>query len=501
LDGEDRVLDPGMLVIADPAGPVGLAGVMGGYSSEVNEGTTRIFLEAANFNGINIRSTSTRLRLRSEASARFEKGISPEVAMQAAQRAVQLMVDFCHGRAADGFVDVYPGRSPVEVVDVPSDRIRAVLGLDVKPSEVKRSLESLGFVVEAGPPGPYRVFVPHWRTDVHIPDDVIEEIVRILGYETVPLTAINGRVPEPVPEPAYTLRRNLQDRLVEAGMQEVITYSLVSEAMAGGVGDRPLSIVNPASQDHVYLRESLRASLLHTLAPNLRRRRLAIGLFETARIYLPRSGDLPSEPERATGVLAGRRPDRWGMPSGDPVDFFDMKGILEGALDRLMVAVVFEPAEDAQMVPGRSAQLVSGGTMIGIIGQVHPEVAARFDIDDDVYLFDLHMDALQSVLGSKPGYRPYSRFPATQQDIAVIVEKGIRAGQIEAIIRQGRFVVDVRPFDVYEGPPVPAGQKSVAFAVQYQAPDRTLAEEEVNRSRGRTLQQLQQQLGAQIREA
>jgi phenylalanyl-tRNA synthetase beta chain len=153
------------------------------------------------------------------------------------------------------------------------------------------------------------------------------------------------------------------------------------------------------------------------------------------------------------------------------------------------------------MVPGRSAQLVSGGTMIGIIGQVHPEVAARFDIDDDVYLFDLHMDALQSVLGSKPGYRPYSRFPATQQDIAVIVEKGIRAGQIEAIIRQGRFVVDVRPFDVYEGPPVPAGQKSVAFAVQYQAPDRTLAEEEVNRSRGRTLQQLQQQLGAQIREA
>ncbi|HTE85608.1 MAG TPA: phenylalanine--tRNA ligase subunit beta [Dehalococcoidia bacterium] len=501
LDGENRLLDARMLVIADAEGPVALAGVMGGAASEVGETTTRVLLEAANFDGISIRSTSTRLQLRSEASARFEKSISAEVALRAAQRAVQLMVDLCGGRAADGVVDAYPGRMPVTVVDVPPARIRTVLGIDVEPARVRLALESLGFVVESGPPHPYRVFAPYWRTDVHIPDDVVEEIVRILGYETVPLTTIAGRVPDLVPEPAYRLRRQVQDLLVEGGLQEVITYSLIAEDLLNAGDSGPaLRIVNPASQDHVYLRRSLRASLLRILAPNLLRRRIALGLFEAARVYLPRAGDLPLEPEFATGVIGGQRPDRWGMPSDATVDFFDAKGIVEVVLDRLHVDGAFRPVEDRDMVPGRAAEIVCRGSVIGTVGQIHPDMASRFDLDTDVYLFELQLDRLQSALGSRAGYRPYSRFPATRQDLAVIVDSEVPAGQIEAIIRQGRFVVDVRPFDVYTGAPVPEGRKSIAFAVQYQAADRTLADGEVSRSRARIQQQLRQQLGAQLRE-
>jgi phenylalanyl-tRNA synthetase beta chain len=501
LDGEERRLDSRMLLVCDSSGPVALAGVMGGFATEVSQTTTTVLLEAANFNGINIRSTSTRLRLRSEASARFEKSIGPEVAAHAARRAVQLMVDLCGGRALNGYVDTYPGKRPETVVTVSADRIRTVLGVDVEQARVKKALQSLGFAVVGGPPADYRVVVPYWRTDISIPDDVIEEIIRILGYESVPLTTISGRVPDYHPEPAYTVRRLLQDRLVEAGMQEVITYSLVSENLAEE--DRSgshLRIVNPASQEHVYLRRSMRASLLRALAPNLRRRRVAVRLFETARTYQPREGDLPEEPEFATGVLAGPRPDRWGTPSEEAVDFFDAKGIVETVLGRLNIEAGYVPVDAEGMVSGRSASVIAGGSPIGIVGQVHPDVARRFDIDDDVYLFELSMDALRTAMEAKSGYRPFSRFPSIREDLALIVDSQVTAAEIEAVIGRGRYVSDLRAFDVYSGPPVPQGRKSIAFAVEYQASDRTLSEEEVRRSRERTLQQLQQQLGARLRE-
>jgi phenylalanyl-tRNA synthetase beta chain len=502
LDGEERQLDPRMLVICDPAGPVALAGVMGGLTTEVSQETRTILLEAANFNGINIRSTSTRLRLRSEASARFEKSISPEVAIHAARRAVRLMVELCGGRAVDGFVDEYPGERPPVAVDVSAERICTVLGVEMEPERVRGSLQSLGFVVEGGPPENYRVIVPYWRTDVGIPDDVIEEIIRVVGYETVPLRTISGRLPDYRPEQAYELRRLVQDRLVESGLQEVITYSLVSERLAEeeDSAEEHLRIVNPASRDHLVLRRSLTPSLLQVLAANLRRRSVAVGLFEAARTYIPQAGELPKEPEVATGILAGRRPDRWGMPSDEPVDFFDAKGIVEAVLDGLQVDASFEPAEADGMVAGHTARILSSGRSIGIVGQLHPELLRRFDIEDEAYLFELSLGALSGELGTKRGYRPFSRFPAIREDLALVVDRQVTALQLETIIRRGRYVVDARVFDVYSGSPIPEGQKSIAFAVEYQSPDKTLSEEEVRRSRERTLLQLQQQVGASLRD-
>ena len=506
LDGEDRELDQRMLVIADPKGPIALAGVMGGQASEVGQDTKRILLEAANFNGINIRATSNRLHLRSEASARFEKGISPEVAIRGAERAVQLMVDLCGGRAAAGVVDAYPGRKPAEEILVEEERIRRVLGVNVTQDQVHQSLQALGFVVEGGPPDPYLVFPPYWRTDVHIPDDVVEEIIRVLGYEAVPLTSISGRMPDFWPQPAYAIRRRVQDLLVAAGMQEVITYSLVGEDLLHFSGSEnngvaPLKIVNPASSEHVYLRTSLRGSLLTTLASNLRQRRSRVALFEVAHIFLPNDNDLPGEPEIAAGVIAGRRVDRWGMPSDDSVDFFDAKGIVEAVLDRLGIAAQYRSAHLAGLVPGQSAEILAGNESLGVLGQVHPVVADELGIEEEAFLFELRLDALISAQGTKSGYQAYSRFPAVEQDLALVVSKDVPASEIESVIRQGRFVVAVRPFDTYTGPSIPSDQKSLAFSVQFQAADRTLTDEEVTRSRNRILQQLEQRIGARLRES
>ena len=507
LDNVQRRLDPGMLVIADPSGPIGLAGVMGGATSEVSGQTTRVLLESANFNGLNIRHTSENLRLRSEASARFEKSIGPEVAMLAARRAVQLMVETCRGRAAEGFVDIYPGRTPPPVIAVTSKRIRTVLGTDLEPDLAFRSLGALGFVVDPDSEDAFRVMVPGWRTDVHLADDVIEEIIRVAGYETIPRTTISGRIPEPVPQPLRELRLRLQDLLVQAGMQEVITYSLVSEEMLAKVHGSgrdmppPLRIVNPASSEHVYLRTTLRASLLTALASNMRHRRLRTELFEAARVYIPSLGELPIEEESAVGVLAGRRPDRWGMPGGEPVDFFDAKGIVEAVLAQLGVKARYEATEDSDLLPGRIASIVVDGAVAGVVGQVHPEVAARFDLGETPYLFEINLNALLPSLGRQRGFETISRFPAIRKDRALIADDRITSAQIEAILARGRHVVDVRPFDVYTGTGVGAGQRSLTYAVFYQAQDRTLTDDEVTQSEAHILQQLERQLAVRPRDA
>lgn len=506
LDGVERRLDGQMLVIADPRGPVGLAGVMGGSESEVHAGTRRVLLESANFDGINIRRTGMQLGLRSEASARFEKSIGPEVAMIAARRAVQLLVEY-YGATAAGFVDVYPGKSPAPVISVTEQRIQKVLGMDVEPVRVRQTLSSLGFSVDDGPPQAYRAGVPYWRTDVRRPDDVIEEIVRITGYDTIPLSRIDGRLPEIVTEPIRDLRLQVQDLLVSAGMQEVITYSLVSEemltAVRGGVAHEtaPLKIVNPSSSEHVYLRTSLRPSILSTLSKNLRQRMLQTSLFETARVYLARDGDLPFEAEIAAGVLAGERLNRWGVSARDGVDFFDAKAIVELVLDRLGIAAAYEQGSDPDLAPGRQAQIVAGDATLGVVGQLHPELATRFDLGREAFLFELYLDRLLPLLGETQRYQPASRYPAVTQDLSLVVDEGVPAATLRAVIARGRFVTEVRPIDVYTGGSIPPGKKSVTFSISYQASDRTLTAEEVAQSEQRLLRQLDQQCGARLREA
>jgi len=507
LDGTERPLDPDMLVIADAKAPVAVAGLMGGAASQVSERTTTVLVESANFNPANIRRTSTALKLRTDASLRFEKGLGPELAMVAAKRAVRLMLELAGGRAAEGIIDIYPGKQRERRITVTQERLRRVLGVQLPVARVRQTLMSLSFGCRWVPPDRYVVRVPYWRTDVRIPDDVVEELARIIGYNDLPTTSLSGVIPSGQLQPQREQRERMRDILATAGMQEVITYSLTDrESLAKVLSPQemsqhpPLRVANPMSRQQEYLRTTLRASLLETLAANLRHRQAQlVALFEVAHIYLPRPDDLPQEVECLAGVLTGHRPDRWGQPTGQTVDFYDVKAHLEFLLDRLGLVASYHEADDFALVPGRTAEVQVDGQRVGVVGQVHPRVAASFDIDQEVYLFELNLEALLPHAGRPRRYQPLSRFPAVEEDIAIVVDEGVTTAQVQAIIEGSPLVQRASLFDVYTGPPVPAGKKSLAFSMAYQSFDHTLTDAEVQQERQRILERLSREVGAILR--
>jgi phenylalanyl-tRNA synthetase beta chain len=511
LDGVQRRLEPDMLAIADASGAVALAGVMGGAESEVSDTTTNILLEAANFNNVSIRRTSNALKMHSEASSRFDKGLSPELSAIAARRATKLIVELAGGRAAHGTVDVYPGKAPEIHTEVRRARILQVLGIDPPTSQVRNILTALGFGCRWQPPDIYKVRVPYWRTDIHIPDDVVEEVGRIIGYEQIPVGLVRGAIPSAPFQPLRELREQVRDALAAAGMQEVITYSLTTmeavqrvvspEALAASP---PLRMANPMSSEYEWLRPTLRASLLRTLAANERQHEGPLALYEVARVYLSRDQDLPQEPEHAAGVVGGRRLDRWGHVTEEPLDFFDAKGYLEYLFAHLRVTPTFEEGEEFVFVPGRTARIKLGERAVGVLGQVDPRVATEFDIDGEVFLFELVLDevlaALEAVRGGQARrYEPVPRFPPVVQDLAVVVDEAVTAAQVQSLIEGTPLVRWARLFDVYTGDPIPAGKKSLAFSVTYQSPEHTLTDAEVARAHRGIVERLKRQLGATLR--
>lgn len=504
LDGSEQPLAPDMLAIADAEVPVALAGLMGGLDSEVDENTTSLLLESANFSGPNIRRTVGALKLEgTEASRRFEKGLSRELPPLAAQRAVKLMVEICGGKAAQGLVDVFPGKQKDVRITVTQERIQRVLGIDPPVAQVRQVLSALGFSCRWLPPDCYVVRAPYWRTDVSIADDVIEELARIIGYDRLPTTLLRGQVPPAEPQPRRLLRDRATDVLVAAGMQQVITYPLTALEMLAKVLPPeelatypPLRIANPMSREQEYLRTTLRAALLQTLAANVRLTRGLVTLFETARLYLPRDDDLPQESEYVCGAVAGFHPDRWGQPSAEPAGFYDAKAYVEQLLTALGVRADFQEATDYAFLPGRTAAVVADDERLGLIGQVHPRVASAFDIDFEVAMFELDLDAFLPHVSDRRRYRPVPPYPSVEQDIAVIVDESLPAGRVRAAIESFPLVRTAGLFDVYSGPQVPAGKKSLAFSVSYQSPDHTLTDAEVNREQARILERLKSDLGA-----
>lgn len=506
LDGMKRDLDPSMLVIADEKDPVALAGVMGGADSEVIDTTKAILLESANFNGASIRRTSARLNLRSEASARFEKGISPELAPIALRRATQLLLELADGKAARGIVDVYPGHKDREPVLLPRERVRRVLGLDLNTERIQEVLASLGFDSRlAGSPESLSVTVPYWRTDVRLADDLAEEVARVVGYDEIPTTMLRGKIPRRMPAPLLFLKEATRDLLVGCGMQEVITYSLVSRAMLDRIDPDhklgpALRAANPMSSEQEYLRTSLRGGLLTAFAANERYDQNGIRLFEVGKVYIPRANDLPREREMAAGVLGGPRFDRSWLSTEDKLGLFDAKGIMETVFNRLQIAASFEPGEDAILLPGRTAKIVVNGEKMGVLGEVHPKTAALFDIlCQPLILFEVDVERLLPLVRAVSRYQPIPRFPGITQDIALVVDATLEASKVQDIIRSFPLVSQVALFDVYTGEQVPPGKKSLAFSVRYQSPQRTLTDEEVNKAQQDIVERLKRELGATLR--
>ncbi len=501
LDGVVRDLRPDMLVIADQSVPVAIAGVMGGADSEVTEATTSVLLESANFNQVSIRRTSSGLKLRSEASMRFERGLAPELTVPALRRATQLMLQIAGGTAAVGFADAYPEPSQARVVRLRTSSVERLLGLDVGQDKIISVLTSLAFDCAAAGAEETAVTVPYWRLDVREPADLAEEVARIMGYDAIPTTMLSSELPRQLPETGLAFREQLRDLMVAAGLQEIITYSLTSQAKlaraASAEAAHAIRVANPLSTELEYMRTSLRPGLLSILAANQKYEDGGIRLFEIGRVFLGRGNDLPEEREVLAGVISGPRGALSWLGEKGQSDFFDAKGTVEAVLARLGIEAEYQAGGEEKLLPGRSARVLVGQTVVGLIGELHPGVAESFDLlPQPVAIFELDVERLASSVSEKRGFRPLSRFPRSVRDIAVLVDVQVPASKMLEIVRGVPLVSHVYLFDLYSGKQVPAGKKSVAFRVACQSDARTLTEEELEAAENQILSRLAKETGA-----
>ena len=502
LDGVARDLSDDMLVIADGMGPIAVAGVMGGAESEVTESTTSILLESANFNAASIRRTSTRFKLRSEASLRFEKGLSPELPLPALKRATQLIAEISGGKIASGIIDIYPGNKEVDPISLTTKKVARVLGIEISNEKIVTVLESLGFQCTLIGAGELQVAIPYWRTDVRLAEDLVEEIVRIIGYDELPTTLPSGALPAYIPDPIRALKMRISDILVGCGMQEVVTYSLTSIDTLQRIFPQiaPLKVANPITTEQEYLRTTLRPGLLQVLSSNAKHEENGIRLFEVDKVYFPRTGDLPEERHMLAGVFCGTRHDRSWHGESDMLDFFDAKGMLETLFEHLGLVAVFKPTDDTTLSPGSRATIMIEGENAGTLGELHPRLAEYFDISiHPIILFEIDLQTLLTATIAPRQYHPIPRFPITLRDIAVVVDAKTPAKSVQGIIEDSPLVMMVTLFDVYTGKQVSHGKKSLAFRIEYQSPSRTLTDEEVNIDQQKTLDRLSKELDATLR--
>ncbi len=511
LDGVERTLDDQMLLITDGGGPVAIAGVMGGLESEVTEATRNILLEAANFNYLSVRRTSQLLKLASEAAQRFGRGLDPELPPLGAVRAADLMREYAGGTIAAGLLDAYPAPPELPVIDFNPHDVERLLGVTLSTAQIQDILERLSFGVAATDRGTLQVTVPTHRNDVRLPADLVEEVGRIYGYNNMPATLMPDELPPQERNLSHVLESRTRDILVGCGLQEIISYSLTSIGSVARLtpGECPpepapcVRIANPLSQERNLMRPTLLDSMLDTIASTLRVADRAL-LFEVARVYLPQGDTLPAEPRRVAIGLAGPRGMRaWGVDSAEALDLFDMKGIIEALLDHLGVkGASYEPVQRPSYQPGRAAQVRLGEQVLGVFGEVHPAVRETFDLPPTrVVVAELDLEAIIALASTVQQMEPISRFPAVTQDLAVVVDEATPAVRVLELIRQagGELLRNATLFDVYRGPQIAPGKVSLAYALTYQAPDRTLTDEEVARLQGRIVRTLEHQLQATLR--
>jgi len=414
LDGVERKLSGNMLVIADTERAVAIAGVMGGANSEVTEDTTSILLEAANFNPASIHYTGHHLSLPSEACMRFERGIRPELTVPALKRATQLIMELGGGQAAKGVADAYPGKREPEPIVISTERTKQLLGVEFNADQIISTLTSLGFKCQPGSTSTeIKATAPYWRSDIAQEVDLIEEVARIIGYDKIPTTMLSQSIPPHSPASLLDLERKIRDTLVGYGFQEAITYSLTSLEMlrklkpqTGEIEPMPARLANPMTAEQEYLRPNLRANLLAVLVSNRRHEEVGIRLFEIGKIYLPKSKELPDEPEVLCGLLSGSRNDLSWLGDGGQLDFFDAKSVLEGMFGKLGISASFKPGDDESFHPTHQAAIAIDEKDIGIIGELHPKVTEAFDLAEAVYLFELNVTELLPLVAVHRMFQP-----------------------------------------------------------------------------------------------
>ena len=512
LDGSKRTLNPDILVIADREEAIAVAGIMGGLDSEVTDKTEAILLESANFNQATVRRGCSYLQVQSEASIRFDKGLNTELPLVPLKRATQLLLELAGGRAAKGIIDVYPGKSEPKTVLLSAREVKRLSGLKIKINGILKVLKSLGFECQEGYSGSQiSVSVPYWRSDVKCSADLVEEVIRIIGYERIPITRLSSPLPQQKsklspPAQQSNLKEKLQNILTGFGFQEILTYSLVSLEKLQRLSPKPelkapvLKVANPMTREQEYLRTSLRAGLLATLAHNQKFEQAGIRLFEIGKVFLPRGKDLPEEKEMLCAVLSGPRAELSWQTKNDLLDFFDAKGIVERILNQLGLKANFSIGDDEILFPGRGADIIVNDDKVGTVGEVHPRVAQAFELSNTICLIEIDLVKLSSMITWTKEYQSIPRFPSVARDIALLVDEQVVYQTVENIIRSFPLATKVTLFDLYRGKQIAEGKKSFAIRIVYQSPSRTLTDEEVDQNQEQMLARLHQELGATLRD-
>ncbi len=492
LDGRDRSLDPSMLVIADASRAVAVAGIMGGAESEVSVSTRSVLLEGAWFAPFQVRRTAKALKLSTEASYRFERGVDPGGVSRAVARAVDLICELTGGSIVS-ISDVEPVPFEKRSLSVRPLRANRIIGTGLSARDMEEILVRIGFEVTER--GEERISgqVPSHRLDITEEIDLVEEIARLHGYGSIPMRVPRGALDVSGPRPS-DLPSRIRASLTSQGMDEIISYSFCSpreiDALGFSKGSRlsnPVRIQNPLSDDQGLMRTTLMTSLLNAVAFNGKRRNIDLRFFEIGAVYeAGEQGKLPREEKRVAGIWTGaRHPDSWGWPR-DGADVYDIKGVVEALLDSIGIgpwSVQEGTPADPFYAPGLGAQIVIDGDLtIGTFGEIDTGVLARFDISARVYAFDISIDVLSAAPRIRSQFRPLPRFPYVERDVAVILSQSVRAEDVLGELRRAQtsLLESVTIFDVYQGKAIPKGKKSLGLRFRYRAQDRTLTEDEVN---------------------
>ena len=500
LDGVERSLSPEMLVICDCNAPIALAGVMGGAASEVTEATTDVTIESAYFAPQRVRRNAFLSGLSTEASRRFERHVDPNGCKRAADRAAELLSQIAGGTVAHGAIDRYPAPYIEPIIEMRVARCNALLGLKIPRETQRELLERLGFKVSENE-GVIRAQIPSWRADITREIDLIEEVARLYGYDRVPVTLHEGTTAGAGRPLSSRLRERARSACLRCGLTEVTTYSLSNETaheMAGVSSRGAVRLRNPLSEDYTMLRTSLLPSMLDVLRRNKTRRMRA---FEIGKVYYASEDGLADE-RRMLGLMLSDVPGAasW-QHSARPVDFYGMKAIVENVLREFGAPQpLFAPAKNPALHPGRAASIALNGEEIGFLGEVHPQIARNWDISGRVYLARIDFDALVRHVSLVRRYQPFSKFPAVERDLALVVSQNVPAANlIDAARRAGGTLLEsARVFDVYSGPGIPEGAKSLAIALRFRAPERTLTEGEIEEVMAEIVAS-EKRLGAEIR--
>ena len=495
LDGNDHALTPGMLVIADPEGPVALAGVMGGANSEITDETTTIVFESANFLGHSIRKTAIALGMRTDASGRFEKGLDLFATVPAVDRACELVEMLGAGEVFDGTIDVLAKEPETTFIELDDKRINALLGTDIPREFMADTLTSLGFELNGN-----TLTVPSWRGDCTMLADIAEECARFWGYDKIEATDIRGAATQGGYSEKTLFVRKLGTACRAMGYTEVMTYSFVSPSSLDKIkvpADSPLRdnyrILNPLGEDTSVMRTTALPSMLGVLSTNLSRRNMEAKLYEMATVYKKQPGKVLAD-ERTVLTLGAY---------GGGVDFFALKGAVEALLCAARTPDVRFTADTktAAFHPGRCAAVWSGDTRLGTLGQIHPDVCAAYGLDGATYCAEIDVVLLHDLEGAEPVYTPLPRFPAITRDIAVVCDAAVPVGELTECIRKAEKNVlrGVKLFDVYTGVGIPEGKKSVAFSLTLRSDDGTLTDDHAEEAVRAVLDALRENFGAVIR--